>query len=100
MEGETVLIYPPREESTLINKVLKPAGVEAGRVIEVPLTEAIVEMAGAGTGIGFLARWAVAPYVETGKWRFGPLSGRGFRRQWYAVTTAQSARRRRFLPSF
>ncbi len=84
--AETVLIYPPREESTLINKVLKPAGVEPQRVIEVPLTEAIVEMAGAGTGIGFLARWAVAPAVEAGKVAIRPLSGRGFRRQWHAVT--------------
>ena len=91
LETETVLIYPPREESTLINKVLKPAGVEAQRVIEVPLTEAIVELAAAGTGIGFLARWAVAPAVEAGKVAIRPLGGRGFRRQWYAVTHAQSA---------
>jgi len=86
MAGETILIYPPREESTLINKVLKPAGVEPQRVVEVPLTEAIIEMAGAATGIGFLARWAVAPYVEAGKVAIRPLSGRGFRRQWHAVT--------------
>ena len=86
LETETILIYPPREESTLINKLLKPAGVEAQRVIEVPLTEAIVELAGAGTGIGFLARWAVAPAVEAGKVAIRPLGGRGFRRQWYAVT--------------
>ncbi len=46
LETETVLIYPPREESTLINKLLRPAGVEAHRVIEVPLTEAIVELGG------------------------------------------------------
>lgn len=86
LETETILIYPPREESTLINKLLKPAGVEAQRVIEVPLTEAIVELAGAGTGVGFLARWAVAPAVEAGKVAIRPLNGRGFKRQWYAVT--------------
>jgi LysR family transcriptional regulator, regulator for metE and metH len=86
LETETILIYPPREESTLINQILKPAGVEAQRVIEVPLTEAIVELAGAGTGIGFLARWAVAPAVEAGKVAIRPLGGHGFRRQWYAVT--------------
>jgi len=86
LETETVLIYPPREESTLINQLLKPAGVETQRVIEVPLTEAIVELAGAGTGIGFLARWAVAPAVEAGKVAIRPMGGRGFRRQWYAVT--------------
>jgi LysR family transcriptional regulator for metE and metH len=66
--------------------LLKPAGVEAQRVIEVPLTEAIVELAAAGTGIGFLARWAVAPAVEAGKVATCPLGSRAFRRQWYAVT--------------
>ena len=66
--------------------MLKPAGVEAQRVIEVPLTEAIVELAAAGTGIGFLARWAVAPAVEAGKVAIRPLGGRGFKRQWHAVT--------------
>jgi LysR family transcriptional regulator, regulator for metE and metH len=86
LESETVLIYPPREESTLLEKVLRPAGVEPKRVIEVPLTEAIVELAAAGTGIGFLARWAVAPAVESGKVAIRPLGGKGFRRQWYAVT--------------
>jgi LysR family transcriptional regulator for metE and metH len=83
---ETVLVYPPREESTLMNKILKPAGVTPQRVIEVPLTEAIIELASAGTGIGFLARWAVAPSAEAGRVVIRPLSGRGFRRQWHAVT--------------
>jgi LysR family transcriptional regulator, regulator for metE and metH len=83
---ETVLVYPPREESTLIQKILKPSGVTPQRVIEVPLTEAIIELASAGTGIGFLARWAVAPSAEAGRVAIRPLSGSGFRRQWYAVT--------------
>jgi LysR family transcriptional regulator for metE and metH len=82
---ETVLCYPPREESTLVNKVLKPAGFEPQTVIEVPLTEAIVELAAAGTGVALLARWAVAPHLETGKIVIRPLA-RGLRRQWHAVT--------------
>jgi LysR family transcriptional regulator, regulator for metE and metH len=86
LAGETVLIYPPREESTLLRRVLQPAGVEPQRIIEAPLTEAIIEMAAAGTGIGFLARWAVAPQVESGRVVVRPVCSRGFRRQWYAVT--------------
>ena len=86
LANETVLIYPPREESTLLRRVLQPAGVEPQRVLEVPLTEAIIEMAAAGTGIGFLARWAVAPQAEAGRVAIRPLSNRGFRRQWHAVT--------------
>src|SRR5258708_33547727 len=86
LETETVLIYPPREESTRINQLLNPAGVETQRVIEVPLTEAIVELAGAGTGIGFLARLAGGPAGEAGKGAIRPMGGRGFLRQWYAIT--------------
>jgi DNA-binding transcriptional LysR family regulator len=51
-----------------------------------PLTEAIIELAAAGTGIGFLARWAVAPQLDAGRVVARPLSTRGFRRQWCAVT--------------
>jgi LysR family transcriptional regulator for metE and metH len=86
LAGETVLIYPPREESTLVRKVLEPAGVEPERIIEAPLTEAIIEMAAAGTGIALLARWAVAPYVDAGRIAIRPVSSHGFRRQWFAVT--------------
>ena len=84
--GETVMIYPPPEESTLLRRVLQPAGVEPERILEIPLTEAIVELVAAGTGIAFLARWAVAPQVEAGRLVTRPLSPKGFRRQWHAVT--------------
>ena len=84
--GETILIYPPREESTFLCKILRPAGVEPQRIIEVPLTEAIIEMAAAGTGIGLLARWSVAPYADAGKIAIHRLNSKAVRRQWYAVT--------------
>jgi len=85
LAGETALIYPPREESSLL-QALRSAGVEPERVLEIPLTEAIVEMAAAGGGVGFMARWAVAPQVEAGRVVIRPLSSRGFPRRWYAVT--------------
>jgi LysR family transcriptional regulator for metE and metH len=86
---ETLLIYPPREESTLINKVLGPAGVEPFRVMEIPLTEAIMEMAAAETGVAFMAQWAAAPYVENGRVVARSVCDSGFHRQWYAVTLNQ-----------
>jgi LysR family transcriptional regulator for metE and metH len=85
LAGETILIYPPREESTLILKVLEPAGVAPGRIMEIPLTEAIVEMVAAGIGIAFLACWAVSPHLESKK-IVGRTLGNPFRRRWYAVT--------------
>src|SRR5262249_38241096 len=81
LAGEAVLCYPPREDSTLVMKVMRPAGVEPERIIEVPLTEAILEMAGCGTGIGLLARWAVQPQLDAGKIAVRRLSNREVRRQ-------------------
>jgi LysR family transcriptional regulator for metE and metH len=86
LAGETILIYPPREESTLLTKILEPAEVAPGRIMEIPLTEAIVEMAAAGAGIAFMACWAVSPHLQSGKLVGRSLGSPGVRRQWYAVT--------------
>jgi LysR family transcriptional regulator for metE and metH len=85
LEGETVLIYPPKEDSTLLG-ILRPAGVEPGRILEIPLTEAIVELAAAGTGTAFMPRWAVSPQVDSRRVVVRPLSNKGYLRRWYAVT--------------
>ena len=98
LANETVLIYPPRHESVLLNKILAPAGVEPARVIEVPLTEVIIELAAAGTGIGMLAHWAVAPHVERGRVAVQRI-GAGVRRQWHAVTLRNQSNSR-FVPEF
>lgn len=86
LAGEPVFCYPPREESTLVLKVLRPAGVEPARIMEVPLTESIVEMVSAGLGVALMARWAVKSYLASGKIVARPLSKGGFRRRWYAAT--------------
>jgi LysR family transcriptional regulator, regulator for metE and metH len=86
LEGQTVVCYPPREESTLCQKYLRPAGVEPKEVLEVPLTEAVLEMVSAGIGVSLLAHWAIAPYLKSGKVIARPLTGRGIRRAWYAAT--------------
>jgi LysR family transcriptional regulator for metE and metH len=92
LAGEHVLIYPPRNESTMLNRVIYPAGVRPGAVLEVSLTEAILELAGAGMGIGLLARWAAMPWVRNHRVAARPLANGGFRRHWKAVTMANSPR--------
>jgi len=86
LAGETVLCYPPKEESLLLLKVLRPAGIEPRRMVAIPLTESIIDMASAGQGIAFLARWAIASYVQSGRVAARPLRKTGFRRQWFAAT--------------
>ena len=83
--GETLLVYPPKEESTVGNYILSRAGVAPAVIQEVALTEAIIELVKAGLGIAVLAEWAIAPYVRAHSLRAVPLTARGYRRRWTAV---------------
>jgi LysR family transcriptional regulator, regulator for metE and metH len=91
LAGETVVIYPPKEESTLLIKFLQPAGVVPGKIEEVPLTEAQIEIIAAEMGIGFLPRWTVAPQVQLGRLAIRPMGSRGYRRRWLAVTVRHNS---------
>src|SRR4029077_10781521 len=66
MREETLFVYPPKEESGPLQKVLLPAGAAPARVEEVQLTEAITELVKAGLGVAILARWAVQPLIDAG----------------------------------
>ena len=85
LEGETIIIYPPRSESTLLQKYMIPAGVQPKNVLEIPLTEAMIEMVASSLGVALLARWAAAPHVKTGRLATRSLTAKGFRRTWYAA---------------
>jgi LysR family transcriptional regulator for metE and metH len=85
MRDETLFIYPPREESRVLQDVLLPAGAAPARIEEVTLTEAIAELVKAGLGVAVLARWAVQPLVDAGTVVARPLTARGLRREWRAV---------------
>jgi LysR family transcriptional regulator for metE and metH len=82
---ETVFMFPPKTESTLLNEILAPAGVSPRRVQEVMLTEAIIEMVRGGLGVAGIARWAVAPQLASGVVVGLPLTAHGFHREWSAA---------------
>jgi LysR family transcriptional regulator for metE and metH len=83
---EHLLVYAiPKEENLVFQKVLLPAGVAPKNVSQVQLTEAITEMVKAGLGISVMAKWAVAPQIESGILRAVPLTKNGFYRQWSAA---------------
>jgi LysR family transcriptional regulator for metE and metH len=88
---QDVILYVPPEESTLFEKILRPAGVTPARVSEVPLTEAIIEMVKAGLGISALASWAVEEQIAAGKIVARPLTSKGLHRQWQAATIKQDS---------
>lgn len=84
--SEHLLVYSlPKEELTIFQKVLSPAGISPKHLSRVELTEAIIEMVKAGLGVGVMARWAVTPHIDAGSLRALPLTPKGFHRQWSAA---------------
>ena len=88
---ETLLTYSPKEDSTVYQRLLVPAGVTPA-VQQVQITEAMIELVKAGLGVAVLARWAVDPYVKAGALRALPLTRLGYRRTWSAATLKDMAR--------
>jgi LysR family transcriptional regulator for metE and metH len=88
---EHLLVYGTLEETRLYQSLLAPAGVRPKSVSQVQLTEAMLEMVQAGLGIAVLARWAVAPYITSGRLRGIPLTRRGLQQEWRAVTLRSQA---------
>src|SRR5262249_12055577 len=87
--GENLILYVSPDESTIFQKILRPAGIAPARVTTVPLTEAIIEMVKAGLGISAIARWAVEEQIAGEKIVARSLTRRGLHRQWQAVTIKQ-----------
>ena len=79
---ENILVYPPKSESTLLTKILEPAGIRPRKIQEVLLTEVILEMIIGGLAIAALPRWAVGPRVASGVVMGVPLEPPGYRWQW------------------
>jgi LysR family transcriptional regulator for metE and metH len=86
--GETFLTYSALRGNLVYDRLLRPAGVEPKKHLQVRLTEAIVELVKAGTGIAVLAQWAAAPYVAAGSVVAIPLTRRGMTRQWKVARLA------------
>ena len=92
LADEHLIVYAaPREELSVFQKLLFPAGVAPRQVSHLELTEAIVEMVKAGLGVGVMARWAVAPQLAAKSLRAVPLTRRGLYRSWAAVRLRASA---------
>jgi LysR family transcriptional regulator for metE and metH len=79
---ENILVYPPKADSTLLTKILEPAGIRPRKIQEVMLTEVILEMVMGGLGIAALPRWAVGPQLASGALIGVPLQPPGYRWQW------------------
>ncbi len=89
LAAQHLLLYTSDpEESFTLRRVLRPAGLTPARVSFIMLTEAMIELARAGTGVGILPRWSAARAIASGGVVALSLTRRGMRRQWVAATLA------------
>lgn len=82
---QTLLLYTG-EKHAVVEEVLKPAGVAVPRVVQIRITEAIVELARAGKGIAVLAGWVINDLPESDQLVRLRITRGGFLRRWYAIT--------------
>ena len=82
---ETLLLFPPKSESSLLNEVLTPAGIAPRRIQDLTLTEAIIDLVRGNLGVAAVARWAAAPQLASGAVVGLRLTADGFHRNWAAA---------------
>ncbi len=89
---EHLLLYSSvPEESFLLRKVMAPAGLTPARVSFLMLTEARIELARAGTGVGILPRWSAQRAIGSGAVAALSITRRAMRRRWVGATLAAQA---------
>jgi LysR family transcriptional regulator, regulator for metE and metH len=74
------------DDSFIVQKVLRPAGIELRRVTYLQLTEGILEMVKAGMGVSVLPKWSIANVIASGDIRVIRITRSGVFRTWYVAT--------------
>ena len=82
------------DDSFIVQKVLRPAGIELRRVTYLQLTEGILEMVKADMGVSVLPRWSIANVIASGDDQGHPHH-QGRRRSGSGTPPRSAASRRR-----
>jgi LysR family transcriptional regulator for metE and metH len=98
-EQHLLLYSSTREESFLLQKVLRPAGLTAPRVSFIMLTEAMIELSRAGVGVGILPRWSAQRAIASRAVVPLAITRGGMRRQWSAATLT-AGQEPAYIPDF
>lgn len=85
LQGVPLVLYMGKDHP-ILRLFLEPAGVTPGRITQVQLTEAIVELVRAGQGLACLSGWAFDALGETQDLVRLRLGRGGLKRTWHAVT--------------
>jgi len=86
--NESLVLYTGKRHA-FIDKVLAPEGVTPGRVRQVRMTEAIVELARAGQGIAILAGWVLNDLGSKHGLAAVRIGRGGYHRTWRALMGEQ-----------
>jgi len=81
---QTLILYTGNKHAVL-EEVLYPAGITPAQIMQVRMTEAIVELARSGQGIAVLAGWAFNDLDNRDGLVPVRITKRGFKRTWRAV---------------
>ena len=74
------------DDSFIVQKVLRPAGIPLQRVTYLQLTEGILEMVKAGMGVSVLPKWSIVNVVASGQIKSVRITRTGVFRKWFAAT--------------
>lgn len=86
--SEQTLILYTGDRHAIVDEILTPANVNGYRIIQVRMTEAIIELARSGQGIAVIAGWALDDIAETEGLVAVRITKPGFQRSWRAVVGA------------
>jgi LysR family transcriptional regulator for metE and metH len=83
---ETLYLYSRSiDHSFIVQKVLRPAGIEPRHVTYLQLTEGIIEMIKAGLGASVLPRWSISHVLASNDVKAIRITKSGVFRKWYAA---------------
>jgi LysR family transcriptional regulator for metE and metH len=85
LSDEMLFATSALERTILLQRVLRPAGIRAGNIKEIPIVEAVLELVKADFGIAILGRRSIQPYLSRAEFRVIPATARGLFRNWYAA---------------
>jgi LysR family transcriptional regulator, regulator for metE and metH len=87
LAGEQLYLYSRSiDHSFIVQKVLRPAGIEPRRVTYLQLTEGIIEMIKAGMGASVLPKWSLTNALASQEVKAIRITKGGVFRKWYAAT--------------
>jgi LysR family transcriptional regulator for metE and metH len=86
LAGETLVLTPTSAaERERVLRVLCPRGAKFGRVIRIPVAEAVVELVAAGVGLSIVPSFMLGPYLERAAIEAVRLTPRGLSRVWHGA---------------